>query len=242
LLHIGACPDIFDGGATAAERQGTLILRNEDLDPQRSRQEFASAMIEDLRWLGIRWSEGPDCGGPHGPYSQSERRDFYLDAWRRLRDGDYLSVQLSRKDLAQAASAPNDNDNDSDDEPIYPGMVPWAHRCGFFYRACGRELALSGAGRGRVGFTDLSLGPQRYIAGRDFGDFLVWRRHDVPAYQLAVVVDDAAMRITEVRARSGSAEVHGSPTSSDPRVGVCRSRIFPCELVRDSAGCVWPSA
>jgi glutamyl-tRNA synthetase len=54
--------------------QGTLIVRNEDLDPQRSRAEFARAMIEDLRWLGIRWSEGPDCGGPYGAYSQSERR------------------------------------------------------------------------------------------------------------------------------------------------------------------------
>jgi len=74
----------------ALATRGTLILRNEDLDPQRSRAEFARAMLEDLRWLGIRWSEGPDCDGPFGPYSQSERRASYLEAWRRLRKGGFL--------------------------------------------------------------------------------------------------------------------------------------------------------
>ena len=70
-------------------------MRNEDLDPQRCRAEFVEAMIEDLRWLGIEWSEGPDCGGPVGPYTQSERRAFYLEAWRTLRDlGSDLSVHL----------------------------------------------------------------------------------------------------------------------------------------------------
>ena len=70
----------------AQERGGVLVLRNEDLDPQRCQPEFVAAMYEDLRWLGIRWSEGPDCGGPYAPYSQSERRSFYLEAWQRLRD------------------------------------------------------------------------------------------------------------------------------------------------------------
>ena len=65
----------------AQERGGVLVLRNEDLDPQRCQPAFVAAMYEDLRWLGIRWSEGPDCGGPYAPYSQSERRSFYLEAW-----------------------------------------------------------------------------------------------------------------------------------------------------------------
>src|SRR5258707_1033439 len=86
LLHTGHARTFWIAAERVIERQGTLILRNEDLDKQRSRAEFVSAMIEDLQWLGIRWSEGPDCGGPHGPYSQSERRSFYLGAWRRLRD------------------------------------------------------------------------------------------------------------------------------------------------------------
>ena len=118
LLHIGHARTFWIAAQRATENHGTLILRNEDLDPQRSRAEFARAMMEDLRWLGIGWSEGPDCGGPYGPYSQSERRAYYLEAWRRLREGGFLYPCIcSRKDLAQAASAPND----ADDEPLYPG-------------------------------------------------------------------------------------------------------------------------
>ena len=69
LLHLGHARTFWIGAQRAIEHHGTLILRNEDLDPQRSRPEFAAAMIEDLQWLGIRWSEGPDCGGTHSPYA-----------------------------------------------------------------------------------------------------------------------------------------------------------------------------
>src|SRR6185437_3217416 len=118
LLHLGHARTFWTAAERAARHGGTLILRNEDLDPQRSRPEFASAMIEDLRWLSLRWNEGPDCGGPHAPYSQSRRRSLYLEAWRKLRDSGVLyPCTCSRKDLAQAASAPND----ADDEPLYPG-------------------------------------------------------------------------------------------------------------------------
>jgi len=223
----------------AAERQGTLILRNEDLDPQRSRQEFASAMIEDLRWLGIRWSEGPDCGGPHGPYSQSERRDFYLDAWRRLRDGGFIyPCSCSRKDLAQAASAPNDddNDNDSDDEPIYPGRCRGRTDADSFTEPAGVNWRFRVPDGDEVEFTDLSLGRQRYIAGRDFGDFLVWRRDDVPAYQLAVVVDDAAMRITEVVRGADLLKSTARQLLLIRALEYAVPEYFHCELVRDSAG------
>jgi len=118
LLHIGHARTFWIAVWRAEQNAGTLILRNEDLDPQRSRPEFAKAMLEDLRWLGFRWSEGPDCGGPCAPYSQSERRAHYLAAWRKLRDGGFIyPCTCSRKDLEHAASAPND----ADDEPIYPG-------------------------------------------------------------------------------------------------------------------------
>lgn len=118
LLHLGHARTFWVAAQRALEANGTLILRNEDLDPQRSKPEFVEAMMEDLRWLGIEWQEGPDCGGPCGPYSQSERRDYYLSAWQRLRDAGLIyPCTCSRKDLVQAASAPND----LDDEPIYPG-------------------------------------------------------------------------------------------------------------------------
>ena len=90
LLHRGHARTFWTAAQRAAEHDGTLILRNEDLDPQRCRAEFVQAMYEDLRWLGIRWSEGPDCGGPCAPYSQSERREYYLAAWRRLRDDGFI--------------------------------------------------------------------------------------------------------------------------------------------------------
>lgn len=118
LLHLGHARTFWVAAQRALEANGTLILRNEDLDPQRSKPEFVEAMMEDLRWLGIEWQEGPDCGGPCGRYSQSERRDYYLSAWQRLRDAGLIyPCTCSRKDLVQAASAPND----LDDEPIYPG-------------------------------------------------------------------------------------------------------------------------
>ena len=82
-----------------------MVFRNEDLDPQRSKAKFAEAMIEDLRWLGIRWQEGPDVGGPFAPYEQSRRREFYLAAWRKLRDSGFIyPCTCSRKDLANGRS------------------------------------------------------------------------------------------------------------------------------------------
>src|SRR5271170_4649831 len=99
LLHVGHARTFWVAAQRALQHHGTVILRNEDLDPQRSRAEFARAMIEDLHWLGIDWAEGPDCGGACGPYSQSERRSHYLEACRRLRDGGFLYPCIcSRKD------------------------------------------------------------------------------------------------------------------------------------------------
>src|SRR5579863_7479882 len=118
LLHLGHARTFWVAARRAAERHGTLILRNEDLDPQRCRPEFATAMIEDLRWLGIEWDEGPDCGGAFGPYAHSERREPYLEAWQTLRDrGRIYPCTCSRKDVAQAVGA----QNEEHDEPRYPG-------------------------------------------------------------------------------------------------------------------------
>src|SRR2546423_5178294 len=114
LLHLGHARTFWIAAQRAAPRSGQLILRNEDLDSQRCRPEFVQAMLQDLRWLGIDWVEGPDVGGPFGPYAQSERRQFYLSAWKRLRErGMIYPCPCSRKDVAHAVAAPND----VDDEP-----------------------------------------------------------------------------------------------------------------------------
>src|SRR5579875_3696954 len=110
LLHLGHAATFLRAAARARESHGTLILRNDDLDQQRSRSEYYAAMLKDLHWLGIRWQEGPDIGGPHAPYSQSQRGAHYLDTWRRLRERGFIyPCKCSRKDLALAASAPHEN-------------------------------------------------------------------------------------------------------------------------------------
>jgi glutamyl/glutaminyl-tRNA synthetase len=198
-LHLGHARTFWIAQERAQAAGGQLILRNEDLDRSRCRPEFASAMFEDLRWFGFRWEEGPDCGGPVGPYSQSERYAQYREAFERLRRcGFVYPCTCSRRDVQLAAQAPHQ----SDEELIYPGT------CRTKELNSARDLAASPSCRVSwrfrvpdgelISFVDEARGSQSYEAGKDFGDFVIWRQDDVPAYQLAVVVDDAAMGITEI--------------------------------------------
>jgi glutamyl-tRNA synthetase len=233
LLHVGHARTFAIAAQRARDHHGTLILRNEDLDPQRSRPEFVQAMIEDLHWLGLQWTEGPDCGGPYGPYAQSGRRAHYLAAWRQLRDQGFIyRCTCSRKDLAQAATAPND----SDDEPIYPGRCRHRTDAAQFSEPAGVNWRFRVPDAGEITFTDLNLGPQHYTGGRDFGDFLIWRRDDVPAYQLAVVVDDAAMQITEVVRGADLLKSTARQLLLMRALGYFAPDYFHCELVRDPSG------
>src|SRR5579864_6519677 len=182
LLHVGHARTFWIAAQRAAQHGGTLVLRNEDLDTQRCRPEFVQAMYEDLHWLGIRWTEGPDCGGPYSPYSQSQRRTFYLDAWRKLRDRGFIyPCKCSRKDVAQAAAAPN---NDADEEPLYPGTCRSRAHAAEFSSPAGINWRFRVPDGEVISFVDQRLGPKSYAAGKDFADFLVWRKDDVPAYQL----------------------------------------------------------
>lgn len=207
------------------------MFRNEDLDTQRSRAEFVDAMFEDLRWLGIRWQEGPDVGGPYAPYTQSERREFYLEVWRKLRErGAIYPCVCSRKDLAQAAGAPHD----VDDEPVYPGTCR--------ERKSDAEFPVGANWRFRVPdgdvieFEDGNLGRQSFMAGRDFGDFAVWRRDDIPAYQLAVVVDDSAMKITEAVRGADLLRSTARQILLYRALGLDVPKWYHCELVVDAKG------
>lgn len=195
FLHLGHARTFWTAYQRALAANGTLVMRNEDLDQQRSKPEYARAMLEDLRWLGIRWQEGPDLGGPYAPYEQGQRRKLYLEAWRRLVEAQVVyPCRCSRKDLARSAQAPHDED----DEPVYPGTCRPKGKITVQESPQGLNWRFRVPDGLEITFNDGQFGPQSYLAGRDFGDFLVWRRDDVPAYQLAVVVDDAAMRITEV--------------------------------------------
>ena len=181
----------------AKEAGGQLIYREEDIDPQRCKPEFAQAAIDDLKWFGCSWDEGPDHGGQFAPYRQSDRQGLFLDAWRRLKEAGYIyPCDKSRKDVARATQAPHADD---ESEAIYPES--WRPKLG-----TGEEATEPGETNWRfrvpndreIIFDDGRLGPCEFECLRDFGDFLVWRKDGVPSYELAVVVDDAAMDITEV--------------------------------------------
>jgi glutamyl/glutaminyl-tRNA synthetase len=231
-LHLGHARTFWIAQQRARAAGGTLILRNEDLDPDRSQPHFYHAMIEDLRWLGLEWEEGPDVGGPFGPYTQSQRHNLYRDAWRRLLDGGWLyRCRCSRKDLAMAMQAPHD------DEGIYPGTCR---------PAAGQIVAVSqpSAANWRfrvpegqaIEFEDRHFGPQRFIAGQDLGDFLVWRRDDLPSYQLAVVVDDAAIQITEVVRGADLLKSTARQILLAQALGLSSPAWYHCDLLRDDQG------
>jgi glutamyl/glutaminyl-tRNA synthetase len=192
-LHLGHARTFWMAQQRAKENGGTLILRNEDLDSTRFKMEFVPAMIEDLQWFGFEWQEGPDCGGPFAPYNQSERMSVYRAALERLRAGNFIyPCTCSRKDIRSAASAPHAKD----DEMIYPGTCRENRKSEIVNRKFSWRFRVPDGET--VSFVDKNCGEQKFVAGKDFGDFVVWRGDGVPAYQLACVADDAAMQITEV--------------------------------------------
>ncbi len=199
FLHLGHAKTFALAARRCREAAGTLVLRIEDIDVVRCKKEFATAAMEDLRALGIAWDEGPDCGGDFAPYVQSQNTEYFLQIWARLRDGGFIyPCRRSRKDVAAAPRAPHDNDDNA--EPIFPAEWRPAEK------DFGKNFAEPGDWNWRfrvpdgerISFRDELCGEQGFVAGRDFGDFVVWRRDGIPAYELAVVADDIRMKITEV--------------------------------------------
>lgn len=197
LMHVGHARTFALAARRAEAAGGSLIMRIEDLDGSRCRPEFSEAALEDLRWLGLAWQEGPDVGGARAPYLQSQRMPWFAEVWRRLHaTGAIYPCDKSRKDVERALSAPHAED---DAEPIFPASLRPASDAG-------RDAFDPGSTNWRfrvpdgkvIGFMDAIRGTQRFTAGTDFGDFLVWRKDGMPAYELSVVADDHAMGVTEV--------------------------------------------
>jgi glutamyl-tRNA synthetase len=231
-LHLGHARTFWTAQERAKAAGGSLVLRNEDLDRARCKPEFVAAMFEDLRWFGFEWQEGPDIGGPFAPYDQSERYPVYRRALEKLEQTGLIYPCLcSRKDLQAAARAPHAED---DEEPIYPGTCRHARQSEIVNRKfCWRFRVPDGE---TISFTDGNFGPQQFIAGKDFGDFVVWRTDDVPAYQLACVVDDAAMQITEVVRGADLLKSTARQILLYRALGFTPPEWHHCPLLRDATG------
>lgn len=176
---------------------GVMVLRMEDLDPDRCREEYAAQVARDLEWLGLDWDEGYGAGGPHGPYRQSERSGIYQDYLDRLeRDGLIYPCWCTRAQRL-AASAPHLGENRGDGAcPCRSLSADERHaRIFFVERAPSLRAAVPDM---EITFTDGNCGVYAENLMRDCGDFLVRRSDGVCAYQLAVTVDDALMGVTRV--------------------------------------------
>lgn len=197
-LHIGNARTFLIAWLHARSLGGEVVMRMEDLDHPKTKRGASRQALDDLRWLGFDWDEGPDVGGPHGPYTQSERKELYREALETLRaKGLVYPCVCSRKDVEAGQSAPHEGET-----LHYPGTC----RGRFRSFAEARE-AMGGRtpawrfrveeGR-KVAFDDLFCGPVEQDVAGYCGDFVLARDEFGAGYMLAVVVDDAAMGVTEV--------------------------------------------
>jgi glutamyl-tRNA synthetase len=246
LLHLGHARTFWIAYERARAERGRLWLRDEDLDFQRAKPEYSAAMKEDLLWLGIDW---------HAEARQSERLALYREAVIEfVRRGYAYPCTCSRKDLAQAIAAPHEEEAlpsprpDSDDEPVYHGRCrPASHTSvNVFLPTMNYRFRVPDGEA--IQFMDQHAGPQRFVAGctrdADFGDFLVWRKaltnhpldEGLPSYQLACVVDDAAMGITEVVRGRDLLKSTARQILLQRALDLPTPAYFHCDLMRDDHG------
>jgi len=265
LLHLGHARTFWiaqERARTARPAGGQLLLRNDDLDTARCRPEFVTAMIEDMRWFGLQWEEPMVSQSARIPLyraalAQLHAADCIYPCACSRRDVQQAAtaphetvgpVSLSSVALAKAddrsALGRSETGPTFADEPLYPGTCR-PENLPLHSPLLSHPSPAQGDGvnwRFRVPdgesltFTDGRAGPQHAVAGRDFGDFLVWRKDDAPSYQLACVVDDAAMGITEV--------VRGADLRLSTfrqlllyrALGLKAPAFYHCELMTDEKG------
>lgn len=232
-LHLGNLRTALAAWLQARVAGGVFVLRMEDLDVTRNRTGCAEAILSDLRRIGLDWDEGPDVGGPLGPYSQSGRDHFYQAAFERLDAGGRIfPCFCSRKDIREAASAPHGA------AVVYPGTCRAARSSG---QPSPEDPGLPPAWRFAVGddsvcFHDCLQGIYRQHLGREVGDFVIKRRDDIFAYQLAVVVDDALMGVTDVVRGDDLADSTPRQIALQDALGLRTPRYWHVPLLCDEHG------
>jgi glutamyl-tRNA synthetase len=233
-LHLGNARTALLAWASARAQEGAFVLRVEDLDPPRTVAAAITGNLEELRWLGLDWDEGPDVGGAHAPYRQSERHAAYAAALDRLAARGLLAEDwLSRKDLRELASAPHGP----------AGAVYGARERARSARLADARRAGGALPSWRVRFAepevhvrDALLGARRFDLAAETGDLLVRRRDGIWAYALAVVVDDAAMRVTEVVRGDDLWDATGAQAALARALGLPVPRYAHVPLLLDADG------
>ena len=194
-MHLGNLCCCLLVWLSAKAKGGQVILRIEDLDAERCPRRFADLLEADLAWLGLAADEGGSAGGPNGPYYQSERAEIYQHYYDVLAAKGLVYPCFCSRSQLHAASAPHR----ADGQVVYPGtcrgLAPAAAAAMAARRAPAWRVRVPDE---EVAFTDGHLGPYSENLARDCGDFILRRADGVFAYQLAVVVDDALMGVTEV--------------------------------------------
>ncbi len=191
-LHVGGVRTALYNWLMARAQGGTFVLRIEDTDVERSTEDAVRAILEGLRWLRLDWDEGPDIGGPVGPYRQLEREDLYREQVRRLvREGKAYPCTCTAEELSarrEAARAAKQS---------LRGLCPCRERGPASGRA--QAIRFHVAGQEKVAWDDLVQG-RIEVAAEEIDDFIILRsdERETPVYNFAAVVDDALMGITDV--------------------------------------------
>ena len=195
FLHEGHAKTFQVAWNRAKNRNGSVIYRNDDLDKSRCKKEFVRLAMKDLRGLKIDWDEGPDCGGSYGPYDQSKRAGKYLTALLKLAEKGYIyPCDKSRKEIQSLGIK-----SKSYKEYLFPQEFRPTKKV-----YVKDQVSLKTNWRFRtkwncsINFHDCRRGEQHFTVGEDLSDFLVWRKEGIASYELATVVDDYLMRVTEI--------------------------------------------
>jgi glutamyl-tRNA synthetase len=196
-LHLGGARTALLAWLQVRQTGGAWVLRIEDLDQSRAVPGAEARIVEDLRWLGFDWDEGPDTGGPFAPYRQSERTALFDEVVERLlREERAFLCYCSRAEVARVSQAPH---NALDEGPRYPGTCRTLTRAQKSERSRHRPASVRlRVDEGTVEFVDGLHGHQSEDVAKQVGDFVLRRADGTSAYQLAVVVDDIQMQISDV--------------------------------------------
>ena len=232
-LHSGHANTFRIAWERAQANEGILVFRNDDLDPLRCKPEFTKAAMDDLKGIGLSWSEGPDCGGSSEPYDQSRRGSSYLAVLYQLaQEGHVYPCRKSRKEIRESGKL-----SKSGEEYLFPEEFK-PEKKSFLPSLCLTDVNWRFRVREgqTVSFLDQAKGMQEFKCGLDFSDFLVWRKDEVSSYELASVVDDHAMDITEVVRGEDLLLSSARQCLIFDAMGWRRPKFYHCRLLLDEKG------